>query len=59
MKQFQVKKRPTRDDLAATWRTIRDQSRIIKLLSETIHHQDQVLVTVLLTHPRFEELRVN
>jgi hypothetical protein len=28
------KKRPTRDDLAAAFRTIRDQYQIIKLLTE-------------------------
>jgi hypothetical protein len=59
MNQSQVKKRPTRDDLAATWRTIRDQSRIIILLTETIRRQDKVLGNVLMAYPRLEELRVN
>jgi hypothetical protein len=59
MNQSRVKKQPTRDDLAATWRTIRDQSRIIKLLTETIRRQDKVLGNVLMAYPRLEELRVN
>jgi len=37
------KKRPTRDDLAATWKIIRDQSQIIKLQAVMIRRQSQVL----------------
>jgi hypothetical protein len=59
MKQSEFKKQPTRDNLAATWKIIRDQSQIIKLQAERIHSQDQVLGTVLMAYPRFEELRVN
>jgi hypothetical protein len=54
-----VKKQPTRDDLAAAWKTIRDQTQIIKLQAEAIRRQDQVLGNVLMAYPRFEELRVN
>jgi hypothetical protein len=53
------KKRPTRDDLAAAFRTIRDQYQIIKLLTERLRRQDQVLGTVLMAYPRLEELRIN
>ena len=57
MKQF--KKQPTRDDLATAWKTIRDQSQIIKLQAEAIRRQEQVLGNVLMAYPRLEELRVN
>jgi hypothetical protein len=53
------KKQPSRDDLAAAFRTIRDQYQIIKLQGDTIRRQEQLLGTVLLTYPRLEELRVN
>jgi hypothetical protein len=46
------KKQPTRDDLAAALRTIRNQYQIIKLPAETIRRQEQLLGTVLLTYPR-------
>ena len=59
MKQSEFKKQPTRDDLAATWKIIRDQSQIIKLQAEKIRRQNQVLGTVLMVYPRFEGLRVN
>jgi hypothetical protein len=55
----QLKKQPTRDDLAAAWKTIRDQTQIIKLQAQAIRRQDQVLGDVLMAYPRFEELRVN
>ena len=53
------KKQPSRDDLAAAFKTIRDQYQIIKLQGDTIRRQEQLLGTVLLTYPRLEELRVN
>jgi hypothetical protein len=59
MKQSKFKTRPTRDDLAAAWKIIRDQALIIKLQAEKIRRQDQVLGNVLLAYPRLEELRVN
>jgi hypothetical protein len=59
MKQSKFKTGPTRDDLATAWKTIRDQSRIIKLLADKIRRQDQVLGNVLMAYPRLEELRVN
>ena len=54
----QSKRQPTRDDLAAAWKTIRDQSQIVKLQSETIRRQEKVLGNVLMAYPRLEELRV-
>jgi hypothetical protein len=59
MKQSKSNKQPTRDDLAAAWKMIRDQSQIIKLLTERLRRQEQVLGSVLMAYPRFEELRVN
>jgi hypothetical protein len=59
MKQSKFKKQPTRDDLAAAWKMIRDQSQVIKLLTERLGCQDQVLGTVLMAYPRLEELRIN
>jgi hypothetical protein len=59
MKQSKFKKQPTRDDLAAAWKTIRDQEQIIKLLTEKISRQDRVMGNVLMAYPRFEELRIN
>ena len=59
MKQSKFKKQPTRDDLAAVLKTIRDQSQIIKLQAETIRGLQGVMGNVLLTYPRREELRVN
>ena len=59
MKQSKSKKQPTRDDLAEAWKMIRDQSQIIKLLTERLRRQEQVLGSVLMAYPRFEELRVN
>jgi hypothetical protein len=53
------KKQPSLDDLAAAFKMIRDQYQIIKLQGNTIRRQEQLLVTVLLTYPRLEELRVN
>jgi hypothetical protein len=55
----QSKKQPTREDLAAAFRTIRDQYQIIKLQAERIRCQEKVLGNVLMTYPRLEELRVN
>ena len=55
----QSKKQPTREDLATAWKTIRDQSQIIKLQAEAIRRQEQVLGNVLMAYPRLEELRVN
>lgn len=54
----QSKRQLTRDDLAAAWKTIRDQSQIVKLQSETIRRQEKVLGNVLMAYPRLEELRV-
>jgi hypothetical protein len=59
MKQSKFKKQPTRDDLAAALKTIRDQSQIINLQSKKIRHLEQVMGHVLLAYPRLEELRVN
>jgi hypothetical protein len=59
MKQSEFRKQPTRDDLATAWKTIRDQSQIIKLLTERLRCQDHVLGTVLMAYPRLEELRIN
>jgi hypothetical protein len=59
MQQSRFKKQPTRADLAAAWKIIRDQERIIKLLTDKTHRQDRVLGTVLMAYPRFEELRIN
>ena len=59
MDQRKAKKQPSRDDYAAAWRMIRDQSQIIKLQAETIRRQEKVMGTVLMTYPRLEELRVN
>jgi hypothetical protein len=54
----QSKRPPTRDDLAAAWKTIRDQSKMVKLQAETIRRQEKVLRNVLMAYPRLEELRV-
>ena len=43
MKQSKSKKQPTRDDLAAAWKIIRDQSQIIRLQAERIHCQKELL----------------
>ena len=51
----QSKRQLTRDDLAAAWKTIRDQSQIVKLQSETIRRQEKVLGNVLMAYPRLEE----
>jgi hypothetical protein len=59
MKRSRFKKQPTRDDLAATWKTIRDQERIIKLLTERIRLQDRALGDVLMAYPCLAELRLN
>jgi hypothetical protein len=59
MTESKLKKQPTRDDLAAAWKTIRDQSQIIKLQAEQIRRQDKVLGNVLMAYPRLEELRIN
>jgi hypothetical protein len=53
------KKQPTREDLAAAFRTIRDQYQIIKLQAQTIYRQEKVLGNVLMVYPRLEELRIN
>jgi hypothetical protein len=59
MKQPRCKKQPTRDDLATAWKMIRDQTQIIKLLTERLRRQERVLGSILMVYPRFEELRVN
>ena len=59
MKQPRCKKQPTRDDLATAWKMIRDQTQIIKLLTERLRRQERVLGSILMAYPRFEELRVN
>ena len=43
MKQPRCKKQPTRDDLATAWKMIRDQTQIIKLLTERLRRQERVL----------------
>jgi hypothetical protein len=53
------KKQPTREDLAAAFRTIRDQYQIIKLQAQSIRRQEEALGNVLRAYPRLEELRVN
>lgn len=53
------KKQPTREDLAAAFRTIRNQYQIIKLQSQMIYRQEKVLGNVLMAYPRLEELRIN
>jgi hypothetical protein len=53
------KRQPTRDDLAAAWKTIRDQSQIIKLQAEKLRRLERAMGDVLLAYPRFEEFRVN
>jgi hypothetical protein len=53
------KKQPTREDLAAAFRTIRDQYQIIKLQAQTICRQEKMLGNVLMAYPRVEELRIN
>jgi hypothetical protein len=53
------KKQPTREELAAAFRTIRDQYQIIKLQAQTIYRQEKVLGNVLMVYPRLEELRIN
>ena len=59
MKQPRCKKQPTRDDLATAWKMIRDQTQIIKLLTERLRRQERVLGSILMVYLRFEELRVN
>jgi hypothetical protein len=59
MKQPRCKIQPTRDDLATAWKMIRDQTQIIKLLTERLRRQERVLGSILMAYPRFEELRVN
>jgi hypothetical protein len=59
MKSLKFKRQPTRDDLASAWKTIRDQSQIIKLQAVTIRRLEQVMGNVLLAYPRLEELRVH
>ena len=59
MKQPRCKKQPTRDDLATAWKMIRDQTQIVKLLTERLRRQERVLGSILMVYPRFEELRVH
>jgi hypothetical protein len=59
MKQPRCKKQPTRDDLATAWKMIRDQTQIIKLLTERLRRQERVLGSILMVYPRLEELRAN
>ena len=59
MKKSRFKKQPTRDDLAETWKMIRDQERIIKLLTERIRVQDRALGNALMAYMWFDELRIN
>ena len=56
--QREAKNQPTRDDLAAMWKTIRDQSQIIKMQADKIRTLERVIGRVLLNYPRNEELRV-
>ena len=59
MKKSKCKDRPTRDDLAAARKVIRQQERIIEFLTEKNRHQDRAMGNVLMTYPRLEELRIN
>jgi hypothetical protein len=59
MKQSKFKNQPTRDDLAAAWKVIRDQERIIRLLIEKTRHQDRAMGNLLMAYPRLEELGIN
>jgi hypothetical protein len=59
MKQPRCKKQPTRADLATAWKMIRDQTQIIKLLTERLRRQERVLGSILMVYPRLEELRAN
>jgi hypothetical protein len=59
MKKSRFKKQPTRDNLAATWKVIRDQERIIKLMTERIRLRDRAMGNVLMAYPKFQELWVN
>jgi hypothetical protein len=56
---MKAKEQPTREDLAAAFRTIRDQYQIIKLQAQTIYGQEEVLGNVLMAYPGLEELRIN
>jgi hypothetical protein len=53
------KKRPTRGDLVAAWKTIRDQYQIIKLQAEKIRRLAQAVRDVLRADPRPAEFYVN
>jgi hypothetical protein len=55
MKQSKFKKQPSRDDLAAALRTIRDQTQ--KLQAETIRRLEGVMGNVSLTYPNEGKLR--
>jgi hypothetical protein len=55
----QSKKQPTRDDLATTWKIIRDQAQIIRLQAERIHCQKELLASLLRVYPRLEYFRIN
>jgi hypothetical protein len=59
MKQSKSKRQPTRGDLAAAWKIIRDQFQIIRLQAERIQRQRKLLASVLMTYPRLDELRIN
>jgi hypothetical protein len=59
MKQPRCKKQPTRDDLATASKMIRDQTQIIKLLTERLRRQERVLGSILRVYPTLEELRAN
>jgi hypothetical protein len=59
MKQLIWQEQPTRDDFGATWKMIRDQSQINKLLTKRLQRKERVLGSILMAYPRFEELRVN
>jgi hypothetical protein len=50
---------PTRDDLRAAWKMSRDQTKIMKLLTERLRLQERVLGSISMAYPRFEELRVS
>jgi hypothetical protein len=59
MKQPRCKMQPTRDDLRAAWKMSRDQTKIMKLLTERLRLQERVLGSISMAYPRFEELRVS
>jgi hypothetical protein len=58
MMQARFKRRPTRNDLAAAWKIIRDQSQIIKLQAGRINWQKVLLASLMTIYPKLEELKI-